>query len=120
MSFQAGFLGRRNREDRENKEDKEFREFKELRERVSLISLNSLNSLNSLIYHLNQRTNFLSEVPRFANKPKLHWKEVYLAYISFQGNELGGEDWCLSREINLLSEGRRVLHSEKMPPMGST
>ena len=36
--------------------------------------------------------NFLSEVPRFVTKSKLHWKGVYLAYISFQGNELGGED----------------------------
>ena len=76
-----------NGEDRENKE---FKELKELRERLSLNSLNSSNSLNSLIYHLNQRTNFSSEVPRFANKSKLHWKGVYLAYISFQGNELGG------------------------------
>ena len=71
-------------------------------------------------FHLNQRTNFSSEVPRFANKSKLHWKEVYSVYISFQDNELGGEDWCLSREINLLSEGCRVLHSAKMATMGST
>ena len=41
-----------------DRENREFKEFKELKERLSL---NSLNSLNSLIYHLNQRTNFLSE-----------------------------------------------------------
>ena len=32
-------------------------------------------------------------------------------------------EWCSSGAItknNLLSEGRRVLHSAKMPPMGST
>ena len=66
-----------------------------------------------IIYHLNKRTNFSSEVPRFANKPKLHWKGVYSVYISFQGNELGGEDWCLSREINFLSEGVRFGLSQK-------
>ena len=66
-----------------------------------------------IIYHLNQRTNFSSEVPRFANKPKLHWKGVYSVYISFQGNELGGEDWCLSREINLLLEAVRCGASKK-------
>ena len=66
-----------------------------------------------IIYHLNKRTNFSSEVPRFANKPKLHWKGVYSVYISFQGNELGGEEWCLSREINLLSEAVRCGASQK-------
>ena len=57
--------------DRINRKDREDKEFREI------LSLNFLNSLNSLIYHLNQRTNFLSE-------------------------------------------GCRVLHSAKMPPMGST
>ena len=86
MSFQAGFLGRRNREDRENKEDKEnkefreFREFKELRERVSL---NSLNSLNSLIYHLNQRTNFLSEGIRYnARRISKRWAVLEVLLIA--------------------------------------
>ena len=51
---------------------------------------------------------FSSEVPRFGTKSKLHWKGVYLAYISLQGNELGGEDWCLSREINFLLEGLQM------------
>ena len=51
---------------------------------------------------------FSLEVPRFVTKSKLHWKGVYLAYIYFQGNELGGEDWCLSREINFLSEGLQM------------
>jgi hypothetical protein len=41
-------------------------------------------------------------------------------YISFQGNELGGEDWCLSREINLLSEGVRLGLSQKKTPRDST
>ena len=86
---------REDREDRDDRENKEFKELRELRERLSLNALNSLNSLNSLIYHLNQRTNFSSEVPRFAYKSKLHWKGVYSVFISFQGNELGGEDWCL-------------------------
>ena len=58
--------------------------------------------------HLNQHTDFSSEVPRFGTKSKLHWKGVYYAYISFQGNELGSEDWCLSREINLLLEGLQM------------
>ena len=57
---------------------------------------------------------FLSEVPRFVTKSKLHWKGgVYYAYISFQGNELGGKDWCLSRERNFLSEGVRFGLSQK-------
>ena len=43
---------------------------------------------------------FSLEVPRFVTKSKLPWKGVYLAYISFQGNELGGEGWGLSREIH--------------------
>ena len=99
-----------------NREDREFKELRELRERLSL---NSLNSLNSLISDFNQHAdfsqaiNFSSEVPRFVTKSKLHWKGVYYAYISFQGNELGGEDWCLSREINLLSEGVRFGLSQK-------
>ena len=41
-------------------------------------------------------------------------------YISFQGNELGGEDWCLSREINLLSEAVRCGASKKGLPEDST
>ena len=92
-------------ENREDREDREFREFRELWERLSL---NSLNSLNSLISYFNQHTDFSSEVPRFGTKSKLHWKGVYLAYISLQGNELGGEDWCLSREINFLLEGLQM------------
>ena len=75
-------------ENRENRENREDREFKELRERLSL---NSLNSLNSLISYFNQHTDFSSEVPRFVTKSKLHWKGVYRAYISFQGNELGAK-----------------------------
>ena len=35
--------------------------------------------------------NFLLEVVRFGNKSKLHWKGVYLVYISFQGNEHGAK-----------------------------
>ena len=102
-------------EDREDREDKEFKELRELRERLSL---NSLNSLNSLISFFNQHTDFSLEVPRFGTKSKLHWKGVYLMYISFQGNELGGEDWCLSREINFLSEGVRLGLSQKKIPSG--
>ena len=45
---------------------------------------------------------------------------MYRAYISFQGNELGGEGWCLSREINLLSEGVRLGLSQKKTPRDST
>ena len=84
-------------ENREDREDREFREFRELWERLSL---NSLNSLNSLISYFNQHTDFSSEVPRFGTKSKLHWKGVYRAYIYFQGNELRGEGWGLSREIH--------------------
>ena len=60
----------------EERRNRGFREFKEIRERLSL---------NSLIYHLNQRTDFSSEVPRFANKSKLHWKGVYLSVHLLSG-----------------------------------
>ena len=108
-----GLFYGRDGEDRENKEDRENREFKEFKELRERLSLDSLNSLNSLISYFNQHTDFSSEVPRFGTKSKLHWKGVYLMYISFQGNELGGEDWCLSREINFLLEGVRFGLSQK-------
>ena len=52
--FIFGIDGTNGRDGRDgiNREDREFRK---------LLSLNSLNSLNSLIYHINQRTNLLSE-----------------------------------------------------------
>ena len=49
--------------------------------------------------HLLQRTNFLSEVPRL-------------------DNELGGEDWCLSQETNLLLEGVRFGAKSKLTRKG--
>ena len=129
---------RESRESRENREDgggdgerrsreiREFKEFREFREALStfihkaqplILSLNSLfspSSLFSLCPCSPQSAHYFSlEVPRFVTKSKLHWKGVYSVYISFQGNELGGEDWCLSREINFLSEGVRCGASEK-------
>ena len=44
--------------------DREFREFREFKE------LRKILSLNSLIYHLNQRTNFLSEGVRLGLSQK--------------------------------------------------
>ena len=64
------------RDDRDDRENRENKEFRELRERLSL---------NSLIFHLNQRTNFSSEVPRFVTKSKLHWKGVYLSVHLLSG-----------------------------------
>jgi hypothetical protein len=104
-------------ENREDREDREDREFKELRERLSL---NSLNSLNSLISYFNQHTDFSLEVPRFVTKSKLHWKGVYLMYISFQGNELGGEDWGLSREIICCQKGLGLVYHKRRSPRDST
>ena len=96
----------------EFKEFRDIREFKEFRELRERLSLNSLNSLNSLIYHLNQRTNFSSEVPRFTNKSKLPWKEVYSVYISFQGNELGG------RRLVLITRNKFVVRRVPSATLG--
>ena len=87
--------GRENRENRENKDNRVNRGDRVDEARVSQPHYPYLPYF-PYKFHLNQRTNFSSEVPRFANKSKLHWKGVYSVYISFQGNELGGEGWCLS------------------------
>ena len=107
---------RENRKDRENKDNRVNRGDRVDEARVSQPHYPYLPYLPYFPYkfHLNRCTNFSSEVPRFANKSKLHWKGVYSAYISFQGNELGGEDWCLSREIFLVRRvAERVIKGQK-------
>ena len=61
---------------------------------------------------------FLVRSAKICHQVEIALEGVYLMYISFQGNELGGEDWCLSREINFSLEGLQMCPWHEKAPDG--